>query len=124
MSAQQRALYTTRIDSLSGTPASIRTTVHRRLLSEGFSVREVAACDCLVTAEPRLIDGQPTEIRIHILRPPNGLVALVVVHALVGPANTPTVGTTNEMTRDLGTLVSRLRGDFEQARIPPLRRRE
>ena len=118
----QRSVFTVPMDSLSGSPAAIRTGVHRRLLEDGFSVREIAACDCLITAEPRLIGGEPTELRIHILRPPNGIVVRVVIQALIGPPNTPTTGGRSEVSRELRDLLNRLREDIDRARIPALSR--
>jgi len=115
---QERLVYSTVIDSLSGSPAAFRTSVHRRLLDTGFSVREVAACDCLVATDPLLLGKDPTELRVHILRPPSVITVRVVVQAVIGPQSGPMRPARGEPPREVREIIERLREDILRARFP------
>lgn len=117
-SAQGRRIHSVRVDSLSGSPAALRTSSHRLLLDAGFSVREVAACDCLLTTDDRIIGGEPVELRIHILRPPNGIVVQVVIQALVGTGASTDARSMQEAPAELRKLLERLRDGVQRSRLP------
>lgn len=117
-SAQGRRIHSVQVDSLSGSPAAFRTSSHRLLLDAGFSVREVAACDCLLTTDARIIAGEPVELRIHILRPPNGIVVRVVIQALVGTGASTDARSMQAAPTELRELLERLRDGFQRSRLP------
>lgn len=116
--AQVRQIYSVNVDSLSGSPAALRTSSHRLLLDAGFSVREVAACDCILTTDTRIIGGEPVELRLHILRPPNGIIVRVVIQALVGTGASTEARSTQAASAELRELLDRLRDGVRRARLP------
>ncbi len=81
-----RSVYTRRIDGVSGSTASLRLRAHDLLLMEGFSVLEIAACDCLVLSDTkRLTDVASVQLRVHILKLSGIPRASVVLEAVVAP---------------------------------------
>jgi len=118
LGGQGRRVFSVQVDSLSGSPAALRTSTHRLLLDEGFTVREIAACDCLITTDTRIVGGQPVELRIHILRPPNGILARIVIQALVGTgANSDAMAAVGQPA-ELRQILDRLRDGASRARMP------
>lgn len=113
-----RQLYSARVDSLSGSPQSLRTLVHSVLVGEGFAVREVAACDCFVATDATIMaGGVPMEIRVHILKPPSGIRAAVVIQALVGASGVAAVQS-GPPPRAIADVIDLLRRQMARSRVP------
>jgi hypothetical protein len=116
--AQGRRVHSMQVDSLTGSPAAFRTSTHRLLLDAGFSVREVAACDCLLATDTKMVGGEPVEIRVHILRPPNGILVRVVIQALVGTGASTDPRSAQAAPVELRNLLERLRDGVQRSRLP------
>lgn len=115
--AQVRTLHTVRADSLFGAPGSIRLLAHRLLLAEGFSVRDVAACDCLVVTDPSVrANGETVELRVHILKPPSAITLSVVVEAMVGGAAGGAIRRGGAPSAEVAGLLDRLRTGMSRSK--------
>lgn len=116
--AQGRRVYAVQVDSLTGSPAAFRTSTHRLLLEAGFSVREVAACDCLLATDTKMIGGEPVEVRVHILRPPNGILVRVMIQALIGTGASTDTRPAQAAPAELRALLEGLRDGVQRSRLP------
>lgn len=115
--AQVRTLHTVRADSLFGAPGSIRLLAHRLLLAEGFSVRDVAACDCLVVTDPSVrANGETVELRVHILKPPSAITLAVVVEAVVGGSAGGAIRRGGTPSAEVAGLLERIRTGMSRSK--------
>jgi hypothetical protein len=72
------------VDSVAGTLPALRTSAQRALINEGFGVRAVAACDCLLESGVRSMpNGGSIQLFVHIVKAPTVIRGRISIEAVV-----------------------------------------